>query len=117
MKTMLGLDDEKVICKIRSSNNTVSRRMEKMTLDISSLFNFLQTFKRFDKKIYESTDVDVKLQLMVYVIFSNGTKMVQQLIFSMKLIKTKEDNFKVRHNTFSKRVSVEMIHDCVHGLS
>ncbi|XP_043944978.1 zinc finger BED domain-containing protein 5-like [Protopterus annectens] len=96
VKTMLGEDAEKVICKMPSSNNTVARWIEMMSEDISSsVCNLLQMCKRFALQIDESTDVSGKAQLMAFVRFSNGTKMLEQFLFCRALIETKgEDIFK-----------------------
>lgn len=96
VKTMLGEDAAKVICKMPSSNNTVTRRIVMMSDDISSsVCNLLQTCKRFALQIDESTDVSGKAQLMAFVRFSNGIKMLEQFLFCSELIETKgEDIFK-----------------------
>uniref|UniRef100_A0A8C4RVL9 SCAN domain-containing protein 3-like n=1 Tax=Erpetoichthys calabaricus TaxID=27687 RepID=A0A8C4RVL9_ERPCA len=96
VKTMLGDDAEKVISKMPSSNNTVSRRIEAMSSDINNnVCVLLQTCKRFALQINESTDVSGKSQLLAFVRFSNSTKMLEQFLFCKELIETKgEDVFK-----------------------
>lgn len=105
VKTMLGDDAEKQLSKIPLSNDTVHRRILEMSTDIEENVcrNKLQD-AYFALQVDESTDISNKAQLLAFIRFIDGDRIVNQYLCCKELLTTTkgEDIFLILNSYFEK---------------
>ena len=105
VSTMLGNKAALKISKIPLSDDTVCRRILKMSFDIEKNVsgNNLQC-SDFALQVDESTDITNKAQLVAFVCFINGNKIANQFLFCKKLGVTAkgEDIFNILNDYLDK---------------
>jgi hypothetical protein len=104
LRTVLHKPPSDIIKNIPLSNNTVQRRIDKMSKNVeSSLTDFLKTTE-FSLQLDESTLPNIESLLLAYVRFIKYEKICQELLFTKKLeMDTKENLYLMNWNTILKK--------------
>jgi hypothetical protein len=83
---MLGIDEVKEIEKLPLSNNTISRRIEDMSVSIEgTLIQKICEVKRFSLQVDESTDVSNCCQLIALVRIPDEKGLKEHYLFCKEL--------------------------------
>lgn len=86
VETILGQDAGDQISKVPLSNNTISRRIYEMSLNINEqVIDKIKTCHKFALQIDESTDITAKNQLLGFCRFIDGKYIVEQFLFCKEL--------------------------------
>ncbi|KAL2102327.1 hypothetical protein ACEWY4_001495 [Coilia grayii] len=86
VREMLGEDAAKKIDAVPLSDNTVKRRIGEMAEDVSAqLLEQVRVSEYFALQLDESTDVANAAELLVYIRFLHGEKVVEEILFCKAL--------------------------------
>ena len=88
VKTMLNTDGERIIAKVPLSDNTISRRVNDMSNNISNTMSEILGNTNFALQLDESTDITGKAQLMGFVRFENDGVIMENFCFCKELPET-----------------------------
>ncbi|XP_064096491.1 zinc finger BED domain-containing protein 5-like [Macrobrachium nipponense] len=104
MKTMLGEDAEKQLSKIPLSNDTVHGRILEISTDIEENVCRKKLPAYFALQVDESTDISNKAQVMAFIRFTDGDRIVNQYLCCKELFATTkgEDIFLILNSYFEK---------------
>ncbi len=80
---MLGEEAKSKLSKVPVSDNTISRRVDNLSNNISGIMSEILQNNNFALKIDESTDITGKAQLLAFVQFENEGEIMENY-FSCK---------------------------------
>lgn len=86
VQTVLGQDARNQIIKVPLSNNTISRRISRMSANINEqVMEKLRSHKLFALQVDESTDITDKAQLIGFIRFIEADDICEQFLFCRTL--------------------------------
>ena len=89
VKEMLGPDAVQEVTKVLFSDNTISRRIDDMSVDIKIIvFEKIRIGKHFSLQLDEYTDISKNVQLLANVRFVDGDTIRENFLFCKTLVKT-----------------------------
>ena len=89
VKEMLGPDAVQEVTKVPLSDNTISRRIDDMSVDIETIvLKKIRIGKHFSLQLDEYTDISKNAQLLANVRFVNGDTIRENFLFCKTLVKT-----------------------------
>ena len=94
VKEILGPDAVGGVTKVSLSDNTISRRIDDMSVDIETIvFEKIRIGKRFSLQLAEYTDIVKNVQLLANVCFVDGDTIRENFLFCRTLVKTTGKEF------------------------
>ena len=95
---MLGLDAVRGVTKILLSDNTISRRIDDVSVDIETIvLEKIRIGKHFSLQLDEYTDISKNAQLLANVRFVYGDTIRENFLFCKTLVKaTGEEISRIR---------------------
>ncbi len=88
VRPMLGEEAESELSKVPVSDNTISRRVDDMSNNISSILSEILQNNKFALQVDETTDVTGKVQLLEFVRFENEGEIMENLFCCKELPET-----------------------------
>ncbi|XP_023233273.1 protein ZBED8-like [Centruroides sculpturatus] len=89
VRTIFGAEAEEEIKMIPSSNDTMSRRISNLSIDIEkSVINKIIKSKLFSLQLDESTDIGGKAQLLAFTRFIKDDKILEEFLCCKEFEKT-----------------------------
>ena len=89
VKEILGPDAVGGVTKVSLSDNTISRRIDDMSVDIETIvFEKIRIGKHFSLQLAEYTDIIKNVQLLANVCFVDGDTIRENFLFCRTLVKT-----------------------------
>lgn len=77
VRTMLGEEAESELSKVPVSDNTISRRVDDLSNNISGILSEILQNNNFALQVDESTDITGKAQLLAFVRFENDCEIME----------------------------------------
>ncbi len=96
VRTMLGEEAESELSKVPVSDNTISRRMDDLSNNISGVLSEILQNNNFALQVEESTDITGKAQLLASVQFENEGEIMENYFCCKELPETNKG-----HNIFN----------------
>ena len=86
---MLGPDTVQEVTKVLPSDNTISRHIDDMSVDIETIvLEKIRIGKHFSLQLDEYTDISKNVQLLATVRFVDGDAIRENFLFCKTLVKT-----------------------------
>ena len=94
VKEMLGPDTVQEVTKVLPSDNTISRRIDDMSVDIETIvLEKIHIGKHFSLQLDEYTDISKNVQLLANERVVDGDTMRENFLFYKTLVKTTREIF------------------------
>ena len=88
VRTMLGEEAESELSKVPVSDNTISRRVDDLSNNISGILSKILQNNNFALQVDESTDITGKAQLLAFVRFENEGEIMENYFCCKELPET-----------------------------
>ena len=88
VRTMLGEEAECEVSKVPVSNNTISRRVDDLSNNISGILSEILQNNNFALQVDETTDITGKAQLLAFVRFENEGETIENFLCCKELPET-----------------------------
>ena len=88
VRTMLGEEAECEVSKVPVSNNTISRRVDDLSNNISGILSEILQNNNFALQVDETTDITGKAQLLAFARFENEGEIIENFLRCKELPET-----------------------------